>query len=92
MCQVSHHNVSGYSKEFTTINGDDHTCEKILLQQMQLGEPFELGTTGTFTAPADGDLYVRCQDDWSRLSDNSGSLVLRLRAHTPDEPLVGVAE
>jgi len=64
----------------------------ILMNDMQLGEPFERGASGNFSAPADGDLYVRCQDDWSQLGDNSGSLMLRLRAHNPDEPLVRTTE
>ena len=38
----------------------------------QLGEPFELGSTGQFTAPTAGRLYLRCHDRWTELANNSG--------------------
>lgn len=46
----------------------------VLLDEYQLGEPFDLGSRGSFTAPADGKLYLRCRDDWHSLADNQGAV------------------
>lgn len=52
----------------------------ILMRDYQLGEPFPLGTSGTLDPSESGDLYVRCQDDWIGLDDNSGRISLRFSA------------
>ena len=44
-----------------------------------LSEPFELGASGDFTPPANGELWVRCQDAWNELADNKGKLTLKLK-------------
>lgn len=46
----------------------------------QLGESFELGTKGKFTAATDGKLYLRCQDKWGELADNKGTLTVKIKA------------
>lgn len=61
----------------------------ILFDDYELGEPFDLGEEGTFTAPGDGDLLLRCRDEWHQLSDNSGRITVRLKraaaaAHPPN--------
>ena len=43
------------------------------------GQPFELGERGQFTAQVEGQLYVRCNDNWNELSDNDGELTLYIR-------------
>ena len=53
--------------------------EGVLFQDYKLGEPFELGAEGTFVAPSDGRLYVRCRDDWASLGDNSGETTVKIR-------------
>jgi hypothetical protein len=45
---------------------------------LQLGEPFELGRQGTWTAREAGRLYVRCRDAWHELADNESSITLTL--------------
>jgi len=45
----------------------------------RLGEPFFLGAKGRWTAPANGRLYLRCRDDWTRLADHSGGITVRLQ-------------
>jgi len=50
----------------------------VIFDDFKLGEPFELGVNGEFNAYSDGQLYVRCQDDWTSLSDNGGSIELQL--------------
>ncbi|MGH7127666.1 MAG: hypothetical protein ACREIV_03795, partial [Planctomycetaceae bacterium] len=39
-----------------------------------------LGAEATFTAATDGTLYLRLNDSWSELSDNTGSVSVELRA------------
>ncbi len=51
----------------------------VLFDQYRLSEPFELGREGTWTAPASGQLFVRCRDSWTALGDNSGQVVLTIR-------------
>jgi len=51
----------------------------ILFQDYQLSEPFEIGETETWTANGDGDLFLRCQDGWGNLADNSGTVTVSFR-------------
>jgi hypothetical protein len=53
---------------FTTVAG-----------KYQLSEPFEMSAKGTMIAPASGHLFVRCQEDWTELSDNEGEVKLSFR-------------
>jgi hypothetical protein len=50
-----------------------------LFKDYELGEPFALGTGGTLTAAADGQLYVRCQEAWGELADNKGQITLKIK-------------
>jgi hypothetical protein len=43
-----------------------------------LSAPFAVGEQGTFTAPADGRLFLRCADDWTQLGDNDGAIDVAL--------------
>lgn len=49
-------------------------------KNFKLGEPFELGSDGAFTASAEGKLYLRCQDKWGELADNKGTLTVKIKA------------
>lgn len=53
----------------------------------KLDAPFELGKSGTFTATVDGDLYLRCQDNWTGLADNKGTLTVRIKLKGKGSPL-----
>lgn len=44
-----------------------------------ISEPFDLGELGTLTAPADGRLYVRCNDTWGSIGDNLGTVTLKIK-------------
>jgi len=44
----------------------------VVLSEMRLGKAFPLGVEGSFHAPADGLLYLRCEDAWNELADNQG--------------------
>ena len=48
------------------------------MRDYQLSEPILLGREGTFSAPGDGQLYLRCRDHWGQLGDNDGSVVVAL--------------
>lgn len=50
----------------------------VMMKDFELGEPFELGPSGTFVAPQDGQLYLRCQEEWTKLADNKGQITVRL--------------
>jgi hypothetical protein len=51
----------------------------VVLSDYRLSSPFDLGVASSFLAPADGDLYLRCQDDWWSLADNDGELTVSFR-------------
>ena len=50
----------------------------VLFHDHQLSAEFELGGNGTFTAEEDGQLLLRCRDDWSQLNDNKGTVSVEL--------------
>lgn len=49
----------------------------VLFKDYKLSEPFELGAEGTFMAPSEGKLYLRCRDDWAGLGDNAGEITVK---------------
>lgn len=51
----------------------------VLMHDYQLGESFQLGSRGTLIAPQDGDLYLRCQNDWNRIADHQGNITIHFR-------------
>ena len=72
--------------EKLTADGNDKSKGKlmgVIFNDYQLSEPFALGSAGTFTAESDGKLYVRCQDDWNSLGDNSGYVTLKCKRKLP---------
>jgi hypothetical protein len=55
-----------------------------LMNEFKLSTPFELGGQGTWVAPSEGQLFVRCRDAWTELDDNSGSVKLTIK-RTPEK-------
>jgi hypothetical protein len=51
----------------------------VVLKDYELGKAFELGKSGSFTAPGDGDLYLRCRVPWTEIGENSGKITVWLR-------------
>lgn len=51
----------------------------VLFDNYKLSKPIDLGKKTSFVAPADGELFLRCQDTWSKLDDNDGELVVDLQ-------------
>jgi hypothetical protein len=52
----------------------------VVMKDYQLGKEFELGANGAFTAPGDGDLYLRCRTAWTQIAENSGKISVELKA------------
>lgn len=47
-------------------------------QTYTLGEPFDLGADLAFSRPEGGNLYLRCNDGWGALGDNSGKVAVKV--------------
>ena len=65
-----------------TADGDEDGKGKlvgILFDDYQLSEPFDLGATCEWEATADGNLFLRCRDDWNSIADNSGIVTVKIK-------------
>ena len=71
--------------------------EGVIFNDFQLSEPFSLGAYGSFAPPAEGQLFLRCRDQWNELADNKGSMSVKIKqagdgpplsrpSHTAEEP------
>lgn len=53
----------------------------------ELSEPFDLGSFGTWTAPSDGRLVLRCQQPWTEIDDeDAGKLSFRIKVAGAGKP------
>ncbi len=52
--------------------------EGAIFHDYQLSDPIELSDIGTFTAPVEGKLFLRCRDSWAELGDNTGEVSVKL--------------
>lgn len=50
-----------------------------IFSEFVLGEPIPLGAEKRFVAATDGQLMLRCADDWTQLGDNDGELKVAVR-------------
>lgn len=50
-----------------------------VFDDFSLGPPITLGAQTTFTAPRNGQLFLRCADDWTQLADNTGEIAVTIR-------------
>lgn len=57
------------------------SLEGVILNGYDLGQPFEMGASGSFIAERTGKLYLRCRDDWNRIADNHGTMEVHLRTN-----------
>ena len=51
----------------------------VLFNDYELSEPFDLSAEGSFVAPSEGKLYLRCRDDWTGLGDNTGEISVKFQ-------------
>ena len=73
-----------------TADGDKQGNGKltgVIFSDYKLGEPFELGAYGKFTAASDGNLLLRCGDKWTELADNKGKVTVKLKIDGNGNPL-----
>lgn len=76
-------------------DGDEYTADgdqagrgrllAVIFKDFELSEPFPIGKAKRFVSPTDGQLFLRCQDDWNQLADNSGQLTVHIR-RSPETP------
>jgi hypothetical protein len=53
--------------------------DAVVMKDFGLTAPFPLGAYGSFSAPSDGQLYLRCRDAWNELADNRGSMSVKIK-------------
>jgi hypothetical protein len=58
----------------------------VVMKDYALSDEFELGEAGSFTAPSDGRLYLRCRAAWNQIAGSSGHATVKLRLKSPDGP------
>lgn len=65
----------------TDADGTEHGDGRlvgVLVDNYQLTAPLDFGSKAELTVKQQGDLYLRCQEDWDQLSDNYGIICVRL--------------
>lgn len=81
------------STELVDADGAAHGTGKLVAavfdpNEYALGEPFELGTYGAFTAETDGELVLRCNDEWHQIDDgNAGKMTVVIKLEGEGDPL-----
>lgn len=66
-------------------DGDGHgRLVAAIFHDYALGDEIPLGAKGSFVASADGQLFLRCADDWTQLADNEGEITVTLRRPAAD--------
>ena len=48
----------------------------VLMKDRQLGAEFELGAKGSLRLAEDGDLYLRCRNNWDQLAGDHGHVTV----------------
>lgn len=92
--------IKGKEAPALTADGDSTGAGRligIVVKEFQLGgslnlddyisPPFSLGAYGDFTSPWSGKLFLRCQDEWNELADNSGKVTVKLKPKGKGNPL-----
>ncbi|MEZ6064562.1 MAG: hypothetical protein R3B90_02380 [Planctomycetaceae bacterium] len=70
------------ASEPVTADGDASGKGRVvacIFKDYELTEEFDWGASGTWTAPQDGWLFLRCRDDWGRLADNKGAVTCKIK-------------
>ena len=60
-------------------DGDDQHRGRlvgVLMKDHQLGAEFDLGVKGSLRLEADGDLYLRCRNNWNELASDRGHVTV----------------
>lgn len=69
------------AEPLTAQGADDGRARLVgaILLDYELGEEFELGESGTWTAPSDGNLYLRSRAPWAQVAEQSGRITVRFK-------------
>jgi len=59
----------------------------VLMKDCQLGDEFELGPQGLLDLKSEGDLYLRCRNDWNRLAGDCGRIAVNFKLSGQGPPL-----
>jgi hypothetical protein len=51
----------------------------VLFDDYRLSEPFDLGQQGEYEATSDGNLFIRCRDEWNSVADNAGIATIKFK-------------
>lgn len=81
---------TGPAKESVDADGEKDGSAKLIgvvFNDYKLGKPFELGTFGSFAAPSDGKLFLRCNDMWAQIADNTGRMSVKVKVKGVGSPL-----
>ncbi|MBI3837616.1 MAG: hypothetical protein HY288_06750 [Planctomycetia bacterium] len=62
--------------------------EGVIFKDFELSEAFALGAFGSFTPPAEGQLFLRCRDEWNELADNKGVMSVKIKQAGDGQPLL----
>ncbi len=68
-------------KQSVSADGDEKGRGRLIgvvFKDFQLSKEFEIGADGTFSPPSDGQLHLRCNDDWSSIADNAGQISVKI--------------
>lgn len=61
--------------------GDAGRLVGVVMDAFKLSDPLLLGAQGSFKAPTNGRLYLRCNDGWNEVADNTGQVEVKF--HSP---------
>lgn len=64
-----------------TADGDGESNGRlvgVIFKDFELSEEFEIGANGTFTPPSEGQLHLRCKEDWGKIADNVGQINVKI--------------
>ena len=73
-----HTNPESEAATASGLNGSGRLLGTIL-NSYQLSETIRMSERGKFTAEADGQLFLRCEDKWNEIEDNKGRLKVYVR-------------
>jgi hypothetical protein len=80
--------IAGKPKAFDADGDGEHRGRLVgaLMNDRRLGEEFELGAKGTLQSAGDGDLYLRCRNNWDQLAGDDGHVTVTFQRQAPRPP------
>lgn len=72
--------------------GETGRLAGVLFNDYELSEPFVIDIAQGWTAPSDGALYLRCQEGWGALQDNTGTVTVKIKRAAENSRESGIKE